>query len=543
MKMQTRTKEQFTNELEKMRQRVAELEQVDAERKRAEEELRESEEKYRLLIDNLIEPLTVYDSNGHILLINVTSAKNLGSMPEDVVGKSLYDFFPDTADAYIERARRIYESGVGLEFEHEVSLASGKRWFYSNIQPVKDTSGKVISVQNISYDVTERKRAEDALRESEEKLRLMFESITDVIVVTDLQGKIIEVNKAAVQLAGMSREEIINKDGLTLLKRKEHKEFIELGKQVLQGDAPVASTEREMSPMVGSAYDADLSLGTLHDSAGNPTGFVAVVHDITERKRAEQERERLLAELEDKSKEMKQLLFVASHDLRSPLVNIQGFTREIEHSLQQVHSVLEEEDIPSAVKEKLAAPIKEGIADSLSYILASSSKIDTLLTGLLKLSRLGRVAITIEKLNMSDLMAEVVDGFEFQTKEAGVKLKVGKLPPCQSDKAQINQVFSNLISNALKYLDPERPGIIRISGIEEDSNVIYTVEDNGIGIAPENQETVFEIFQRVGSSASSGEGLGLTIVRRILDRHGGKVWLESEPGRGSRFHVSLPTGD
>ena len=120
MKMQTKTKEQLTNELEKMRQRVAELEQVDAERKRAEEELRESEEKYRLLIDNLIEPLTVYDSNGHILLINVTSAKNLGSMPEDVVGKSLYDFFPDTADAYIERARRIYESGVGLEFEHEV---------------------------------------------------------------------------------------------------------------------------------------------------------------------------------------------------------------------------------------------------------------------------------------------------------------------------------------------------------------------------------------------------------------------------------------
>jgi signal transduction histidine kinase len=240
---------------------------------------------------------------------------------------------------------------------------------------------------------------------------------------------------------------------------------------------------------------------------------------------------------------MKQLLFVASHDLRSPLVNIQGFTREIEHSLQQVHSLLESEDIPPALKEKLAAPIEEGIADSLSYILASTSKIDTLLKGLLKLSRLGQVAITIEKLNMSELMAEVVDSFEFQIKEAGVKLEVAKLPQCQGDNAQINQVFSNLIGNALKYLDPERPGIIRISGSTEDTKAVYTVEDNGIGIAPEHQETVFQIFQRVDPKASSGEGLGLTIVRRILDRHGGKVWLESEPGRGSRFHVSLPIGD
>jgi len=293
----------------------------------------------------------------------------------------------------------------------------------------------------------------------------------------------------------------------------------------------------------GREFESEFSTAVLRDSSGNITNFVGVARDVTERKQAEKERERLLAELEDKSKEMKQLLFIASHDLRSPLVNIQGFTREIKQSLQQVRSVLEEEDIPSAVKEKLAAPIEEGIADSLSYILASSAKIDTLLTGLLKLSRLGQVAITIEKLNMMELMAEVADSFEFQTKEAGVKLEVGKLPPCQGDRAQINQVFSNLIGNALKYPDPERPGIIRVSGGKKDSKAIYTVEDNGIGIAPEHQETVFEIFQRVDPTASSGEGLGLTIVRRILDRHGGKVWLESEPGRGSRFHVSLPIGD
>ena len=262
-----------------------------------------------------------------------------------------------------------------------------------------------------------------------------------------------------------------------------------------------------------------------------------------ERRRAEQERERLLAELEDKSKELGQLLFISSHDLQEPLINIQGFAREMELSLQEMRLSLEEEDIPSAVKKKLAVTIDEDITDSLNYILASTSKIDTLLKGLLKVSRLGQVAITIEKLNMKDLMAEVVDGFEFKTKRAGVKLDVGRLPQCQGDRAQINQVFSNLIGNALKYLDPERPGIIRISGRKEDNKAVYTVEDNGIGIAPEHQEMVFQIFQRVDPTASSGEGLGLTIVRRILERHGGKTWLESEPGRGSRFHVALPISD
>jgi len=166
-----------------------------------------------------------------------------------------------------------------------------------------------------------------------------------------------------------------------------------------------------------------------------------------------------------------------------------------------------------------------------------------MLAGLLKVSRLGRVSLTIEKINMKDLMAEVVDGFEFQTREAGVKLEVGRLPQCQGDRAQLNQVFSNLIDNALKFLDPKRPGIIRISGRKEDRQVVYTVGDNGVGIAPENQKTVFQIFRRFAPMDTPGEGLGLNIVRRILERHGGKIWLESEQGKGSRFHVSLPIRD
>jgi signal transduction histidine kinase len=265
-----------------------------------------------------------------------------------------------------------------------------------------------------------------------------------------------------------------------------------------------------------------------------------ISNDITDRKQAEEERERLLKSLEEKTKELEQVLYAASHDLRSPLVNIQGFAREMEQSVEQVRSVLKIEDIPNTVREQLSAPLNEDIPSALQYIHASAYKIDSLLGGLLQLSRLGRDELDIKRLNMNKLMESVIHTFEYSIRERGVKLEVGHLPPCLGDETRINQLFSNLIDNALKFLDPNRPGIIKINGTKEDKQAVYCVEDNGIGIAPEYHEKVFEIFERLNPTACSGEGLGLTIVRMIADRHNGRIWLHSEPGKGSRFFVSLP---
>jgi len=545
MQKQTKTKEQLTNELEKMRQRTAELEKVEAEHRRMEEALRQSEGKYHTIFSESRDGIVLVDAEtGAISDCNPEFERQTGRKIKQLKKMHIWEIRPSEK---VEAAKRkffeVKSKGAGEARDLEFRRPDGE------IVPIEFKSQAVEILgrrylQSITRDITERKRAEEELRASEEKLRVTFESISDAVAVIDLEGHFSQVNEAAARMTGFTKEELVGQNVLeTMIAKKDRDKIVmDMAQTLGEGDA-LGVRSYTLITKDGREFESEFSTAVLRDSSGNITNFVGVARDVTERKQAEKERERLLAELEDKSKEMKQLLFIASHDLRSPLVNIQGFTREIKQSLQQVRSVLEEEDIPSSVKEKLAAPIEEGIADSLSYILASSAKIDTLLTGLLKLSRLGQVAITIEKLNMMELMAEVADSFEFQTKEAGVKLEVGKLPPCQGDRAQINQVFSNLIGNALKYPDPERPGIIRVSGGKKDSKAIYTVEDNGIGIAPEHQETVFEIFQRVDPTASSGEGLGLTIVRRILDRHGGKVWLESEPGRGSRFHVSLPIGD
>ncbi len=262
-------------------------------------------------------------------------------------------------------------------------------------------------------------------------------------------------------------------------------------------------------------------------------------YEIVKRKKMEEELERLNVELMQKNKELKQVLYVTSHDLRTPLVNVEGYSRELEYSLEDLLSALQGDDVPLHTKEKIAPIVEKDVPESVKYINASISKMNSMLSGLLKLSRMGQVALKIEKIDMNKLMSDILCVLEYQIKNRGVKLEIAELPPCRGDEIQINQVFSNLISNALKFLDPGRPGIIRISGRKENGNSVYCVEDNGIGIAPQYREKIFEMFHRLDTTIE-GEGLGLIIARNIVERHHGKIWIESEPGRGCKFYVSIP---
>ncbi len=283
----------------------------------------------------------------------------------------------------------------------------------------------------------------------------------------------------------------------------------------------------------------DDEIGKLYDGFNNMLEQIQLREK--ERDEAEAERERLFGELEEKNKELEQVVYVTSHDLRSPLVNIQGFSRELEYSLQELSALPGIDSIPAGLKKKFSLILEEDIPDSLKYIKTSASKMDSLLAGLLKLSRVGRAEVTFSQVDMNHLMQEALHALEFQVKELAATVKVENLPPCFGDEMQINQAFSNLINNALKYLDPQRPGMIRISGEKQNDYVVYCVEDNGIGIAEEHQQRIFEIFHRLNPDDSSGEGLGLTIVNKIVRRHSGKVWVESFPAKGSKFFVRLPT--
>jgi signal transduction histidine kinase len=143
---------------------------------------------------------------------------------------------------------------------------------------------------------------------------------------------------------------------------------------------------------------------------------------------------------------------------------------------------------------------------------------------------------------MNEMLRHLIEATEFQLKRAGARVHLDDLPHCYGDSTQISQVFSNLLDNAVKYLDPSRPGMISVTGRVEGSRAVYALRDNGIGIAPEHQQKAFEIFHRLNPSRGEGEGLGLTIAQRILERHDGKIWVESTPGVGSVFSVSISAG-
>ena len=282
-----------------------------------------------------------------------------------------------------------------------------------------------------------------------------------------------------------------------------------------------------------------LNARELKQEKGKKRFILLAIEDITQRKKAEKELLNLNAELEKKADELQQILYITTHDLRSPLVNIQGFNKEMEASLKELNEILNDETIPPEMKSRYSHIINEEIPEAIHFITSSTTKMDKLLTGLLALSRLGRQKLTFHPLDMNRVMREVLETFEFDIDKNKVKIDVSELPSCLGDDLQINQLFSNLIGNSLKFLDPDRQGEITITGQKEDGISKYVVEDNGIGISENYQNRVFELFQKLDPK-KPGIGLGMNIVKQIVEKHEGEIQLESELGKGTKFFIFIP---
>ena len=268
---------------------------------------------------------------------------------------------------------------------------------------------------------------------------------------------------------------------------------------------------------------------------GRIAGRVWNFRDVSKRKETERENEQFLKTLALKNEELESILSIASHDLRSPLVNIQGFCHELKDCCELLNVKLTE-NLDASVRKAL----QKRIPEAFEYITTSVNKIDQLLTGLLKLSRLGLAAVEIEKLDINLMIAEILNSLEYQIKEKNIDVQVDNLMPCYGDSSQINQVFSNLIHNSLKFIDESRPGNVYIYSEKKGENIVYCIKDNGIGIEQKDHDKIFEIFHQIKPDLKRGQGLGLSIVKRIVDRHDGEVFVESHVGQGSSFFVSLP---
>jgi signal transduction histidine kinase len=252
-------------------------------------------------------------------------------------------------------------------------------------------------------------------------------------------------------------------------------------------------------------------------------------------------------DLAQKNQENEMFVYSVSHDLRSPLVNLQGFSKELTVVCDEIRELVDREEVPESIRQRLLQLIDLDVQQSVRFIQTGVARLSSIIDALLRLSRAGRVEYQQQQVDVQQTVARVVESVSVTAFELGAEIQTGELPPAWGDVAAIEQVFANLIGNALKYASPQRPCLIeighRLAELEEESPEsarVYYVKDNGLGIAESYWPKLFQAFKRFHPNAAPGDGMGLAIVRRVVERHGGRIWLESTVGRGTTFYFSLP---
>ena len=412
--------------------------------------------------------------------------------------------------------------------------------WHSNL--LQDTDGAIVGTLGAAEDITAQKRTAAKLQESELQYRTLANSGQALIWTAGLDKKCTYFNQIWLAFTGRALEQELGDGWVEGVHPDDLARCLEIYTSAF------ARHERFSMDYRLRRHDGEYRWiqddgSPRYDSQGGFLGYIGHCLDVTERKRAEVERAALTQVIERKNQELESLVYVTSHDLRTPLLNIQGFSQRLKIACEALQRIAGAQEWREAERGEVAQIATEQMPRALGFIHASVEKMNRLLDGLLQLSRLGRAGMHPVRLDLDGMLESIRAAMAHQIEEAGAIVEVERLPACEGDATLINQLFTNLLDNAVKYRDPARPLRVQITGRSEGSTVVYTVADNGVGIPPEHLGKIWEVFHRVDPrSAVTGEGLGLNLVRRIAERHQGEIRVESTVGEGSRFMVTLPVG-
>jgi len=388
--------------------------------------------------------------------------------------------------------------------------------------------------QSVALIRCEYRGIEEALRRIESNYRMLMEQTTDGISIANAQGNYQEVNAAALEMLGYSRDELLHMNVTDLFPPDE------LTQNPVHFDAlrdgQIVISERRLRRKDGQVIIAETSARMLPDGQ-----ILAITRDITGRKHAEERLEHYSRELAQSNEELKRFAYIVSHDLRAPLVNLKGFAAELRSALETVRAAIDPL-LPHMTEQKRATvhtAFREDIPEALNFIDASVTRMDHFISALLKLSRLGRAELNLEPINMDALVRETLETLAHRIEERKINVTIGPLPEVIADRTSMEQIMTNILNNAVLYLDPSRPGRIEIGGERHDDFVTYRVSDNGRGIAPQDMDKVFAPFRRAGKPDVPGEGMGLAYVQTLVRRHDGRIWCESELGVGTTFIFTI----
>lgn len=510
-------------------------------------------ETFRRLVEGTREyAIFMLDPKGIVLSWNEGAEAVKGYLPEEIIGKHFSIFYPPEAreSKWPDRELEMAERDGRFEDEGWRLRKDGTR-FWANvvITALRDDAGKLIGFGKVSRDLTNRRRAELSLKESEERFRMLIESTLDyAIFMLDQRGYIASWNAGAQRLKGYTAAEIIG----------QHFSVFYTPDAVATGWPQHELTEAERVGRFedegwrvrkdGTRFWANVVITALRGADGTLRGFGKVTRDMTDRKAQEQRVQDLSVQLEarvaelasanrelsQKSAENESFVYSVSHDLRSPLVNLQGFSQELTLTSQDLEKLLFTEAIPAHIRDKALHLLKGDFAESIGFIRNAVRHLGSIIDGLLRLSRLGRVEYQIEPVDVNVLVTDILSAMHSTIGASGACVEIRPLPVIMADRNALGQVFANIVGNALKSFDPKRPGVIEISANQENPPV-FAIRDNGVGIPREFQPKIFQVFQQVHQAPSRGEGMGLAIVRRIIERHGGRVWFESAADVGTTF--------
>lgn len=372
----------------------------------------------------------------------------------------------------------------------------------------------------LAASLTRLRQAELASRTAARKTRAIFDTISDGITITDLQGNITDVNDAVIRLHGYAkREELIGLSAFDLLAKSEHS-IAAKNMQLTLTSGNTGLLEYKMVKKDGMEFDGELTAVLIRDESNQPVGFVAITRDITPRKLTEAEREKLIQGLADKNKELEQFTYTVSHDLKAPLITISGFL-----------PYLEQDAIHNA---------GDKVQKDIQVISRAVNHMQRLLNELLELSRIGRITQPSEMIPFADIVREVLRHLEGRLAAGRITVQIDPdLPAIYGDRIRLVEVVQNLVDNAAKFMGDQVKPVIHIGAQEQHGETVYFVRDNGIGILPEHHDRIFGLFNKLNSGVE-GAGIGLAIVKRIVEVHGGRIWVESNgQGMGSTFCFTL----
>jgi len=461
--------------------------------------------------------VTVDGVPGKIIDVNNVVCSLLGYTREELLQLSHLDLVAPEQMQRVPTLRDKLQANKNNIFEIVTVTKYGKRLVFEIDNHLFNLNGQP-TVLAIARDITDRKKAEEELQQSEEMYRTLFENTGTAMMIVDEDMTISHINDEMVKVSGYSKEEIEGRVKWLELVVQDDLERLLKNHRLRRIDQEAAPTSYEFQFIHkrGDVRDASLTVTMIPGTEKSVASFM----DITERKQAEKERDGLLKELETKNREMGQFTYTVSHDLRSPLVTIQGFTTMLQKVIEQNEQERAEND--------------------LKYIESAVTKMSALLSDTLELSRIGRIVNPPEDVPFGDIVKDALEQTAGDLNAHTIDVSVAEdFPTVHVDRMWIVEVLVNFITNSIKYRGDQPHPEIEIGYRVAGNETVFFVKDNGMGIDKSQYEKVFELFYRV-DKGGEGTGAGLAIVKRIIKVHGGRIWIESEKGKGCTVCFTLP---